>query len=50
LSIVADLSKVEDIIQITNAGVMFTPAISVDGEVKSTGKALSVEEIKKIIA
>ena len=50
LNITADLSKVEDINQITNAGVMFTPAISVDGEVKSTGKVLSVEEIKNIIS
>lgn len=50
LNIMADLSKVEDINQITNAGVMFTPAISVDGEVKNAGKILSVEEIKKIIA
>ena len=50
LNIAADLSKVEDINQITNAGVMFTPALSVDGEVKSAGKVLSVEEIKTIIA
>ena len=46
LNIEADISKVEDINQITNAGVMFTPAIAVDGEVKSAGKVLSVEEIK----
>ncbi len=50
LNIAADLSKVEDINQITNAGVMFTPAISVDGDVKSAGRVLSVDEIKKIIA
>ena len=49
LKLEADLSKVEDINQITNAGVMFTPAISVNGEVKSAGKVLGVEEIKKII-
>ena len=33
-----------------NAGVMFTPALAVDGEVKSAGKVLSVDEIKKIIS
>ena len=46
----ADVVKVEDIQQIMNAGVMITPAIAVDGEVKSAGKVLSVDEIKKIIS
>ena len=41
--------KVEDMQQIMNAGVMITPAIAVDGVVKSAGKVLSVDEIKKII-
>jgi len=47
--ITAEVVKVEDIQQITDAGVFFTPAIAVDGEVKSSGKLLSVEDIKKII-
>ncbi|MBN2107084.1 MAG: TM0996/MTH895 family glutaredoxin-like protein [Deltaproteobacteria bacterium] len=46
----ADVAKVTDINQIMNAGVMITPAIAVDGEVKSAGKVLSVEDIKKIIS
>ena len=46
----ADVVKVEDIQLIMNAGVMFTPALAVDGEVKSAGKVLSVDEIKKIIS
>ena len=41
------LEKVTDITEIINFGVMMTPAIAIDGEVKSAGKALSVEEIKK---
>lgn len=45
-----EVIKVEDINQITGAGVMFTPAIAIDGQVKSAGKLLSVEEIKKHIA
>ena len=45
----AEVVKIEDIQQIMNAGVMITPAIAVDGEVKSAGKVLSVDEIKKII-
>jgi len=45
-----ELTKVEDINQITSAGVIFTPAIAIDGQVKSAGKPLSVEDIKKLIA
>jgi len=45
-----EVSKVEDINQITGAGVMFTPAIAINGQVKSAGKLLSIEEIKKLIA
>jgi small redox-active disulfide protein 2 len=50
LGAAADVVKVEDIQQIMNAGVMITPALAVDGEVKSAGKVLSVDEIKKIIS
>ena len=46
----AEVAKVEDIQKIMNAGVMITPAIAIDGEVKSAGKALSVDEIKKMIS
>ena len=49
LNITADLSKVEDINQITNAGIMFTPALAINGEVKSTGKLLSPDEIKQLL-
>jgi small redox-active disulfide protein 2 len=49
LDLEADLSKIEDINQITSAGVMFTPAIAVDGEVKSTGKLLSTAKIKQLL-
>jgi len=46
----ADVVKVEDIQQIMNAGVMLTPAIAIDGEIKSSGKILSIDEIKKLIS
>ena len=46
----AEVVKVEDIQKIMNAGIMITPALAVDGEVKSAGKVLSVDEIKKIIS
>jgi len=48
LSVHADVVKVEDIQKILNAGVIMTPALTVDGVVKSTGKVLSVDELKKI--
>jgi len=40
-----EVKKVEDIVEIMNYGVMSTPALVVDGVVKSTGKALSVDEL-----
>jgi small redox-active disulfide protein 2 len=45
----AEVVKVEDINAIMNSGVMITPALAVDGEVKSAGKVLGVDEIKKMI-
>jgi len=44
-----EIKKVEDIVEIMNYGVMSTPALVVDGSVKSSGKVLNVEEIIKII-
>lgn len=49
LNIDAEVVKVEDIQKIMNVGVMLTPAFTVGGEVKSAGKVLSVDEIKKIL-
>lgn len=37
--------KVDDIAEIMNYGVMSTPALVIDGVVKSSGKVLSVEEV-----
>ena len=42
-----EVEKIEDIDKITEYGVMMTPALVIDGEVKSSGKVSSVEEIKK---
>ena len=44
----AEVLKVQDINEITNFGVMMTPALAIDGEVKSTGKLLSPDEIKQL--
>lgn len=45
-----EVKKVEDIVEIMNYGVMSTPALVVDGVVKSAGKLLSVEDIVEFIA
>ena len=50
LSLNAEVVKVEDIQEIVNAGVMMTPALAVDGEIKSVGKVLGSDEIKKILS
>jgi len=45
-----EIVKVTDINKIMKFGVMMTPALAFENEVKSVGKVLSVEEIKKIIS
>lgn len=42
----AEVVKIEDIEKITEYGVMMTPALVVNGEIKSSGKVPSAEEIK----
>ena len=49
LKLECELVKVKDIQVIMNYGVMMTPALVVDGEVKTIGKVPSLEEIKEII-
>jgi len=49
LNLDAEVVKVEDLQEIIQAGVMMTPAFAVNGEVKSAGKVLSVDEIKKLL-
>lgn len=45
----AQIEKVEDIMKIMEYQVVSTPALVVDGDVKSTGKVLNVDEIVNII-
>jgi len=45
----AEVVKVTDLDKITDYGVMMTPAVVIDGKVVSSGKLLSVEEVRKII-
>jgi len=46
----AMVEKINDINVITGFGVMMTPALVVDGEVKASGRVLSPEEIQKFLA
>ena len=50
LGIEFELVKVADINEIVSFGVMMTPALAVDGEVKVSGKVPAVAEIKELIS
>jgi small redox-active disulfide protein 2 len=49
LNIEAAIEEVKDIGEIIDYGVMKTPALVIDEKVKSSGRVLGVEEIKKIL-
>ncbi len=49
LGIKCEIEKVTDINEIMRFGVMMTPALVVDGDVKVIAKVASVEEIKAIL-
>jgi small redox-active disulfide protein 2 len=44
-----ELEKVTDLKRITSFGVMTTPALVVDGQVKISGKVSAVDEIKTLL-
>ena len=50
LGVDAQVVKVTDIMEITGRGVLMTPAIAVDGEIKTAGKIPSVEQLRKLFA
>ena len=50
LGICAEIEKIEDLKAIMNFGIMVTPAVAIDGDVKVSGKIPSVDEIKKYIS
>mgnify|MGYP000589709847 CR=1 FL=1 len=50
LGIEYELAKVSDINEIMKFGVMMTPALVVDGQVKVVGKVPTPEEVKKLLA
>lgn len=46
LGVEYELEKVTDINAIMGFGIMMTPGLAIDGEVKMSGKVATVEEIK----
>lgn len=50
LGVDATIVKVTDMKTIAEYGVMRTPAVVIDEEVKAFGKVLSSEDIKKLIS
>jgi len=45
----ANIEKVSDLATIMEYGVMMTPALVVDGVVKSSGKVLTAEQLKELL-
>jgi small redox-active disulfide protein 2 len=49
LKITADVVKVEELDEIVNRGVMLTPALFINGEVRAEGRVPCVDEIKTML-
>jgi small redox-active disulfide protein 2 len=50
LGISAEVTKVTNVAEFAKKGVMFTPGLIVDGQVKVSGRIPTVDEIKNILA
>jgi small redox-active disulfide protein 2 len=50
LAIEYEIEKVADIAEMMKFGVMMTPALAIDGQVKVTGKVADVGAIKEMLA
>jgi small redox-active disulfide protein 2 len=50
LGIAAEISKVDKMDDIVARGVMMTPAIAIDGVVKSSGRVLSSADVEKLLS
>jgi small redox-active disulfide protein 2 len=49
LGLDVEITQIQGIDQIMEAGIIATPGLAIDGEIKSMGRVPSVEEIKKWI-
>lgn len=50
LGVTYELEKVTDMNAIIDSGVMRTPALAINGDVKIEGKVATVEEIQQLLA
>lgn len=50
LGIEYEIVKITDFNEMMKFGVMMTPALAIDGEVKAVGKVSTVEEIKTMLS
>ena len=50
LGLTAEVVKVSDIAEIMKRGIIFTPALMVDGELKVSGRVPSVKELSEMLA
>lgn len=44
-----EIIKVDDVGEIINRGVMMTPGLAIDGEIKVAGRVAGIEEIKEML-
>lgn len=49
LGIEYELVKVTELSEIADMGLMITPGLAIDGEIKSSGKVLSPKEIEALL-
>ncbi len=49
LGIEAEITKVEDIIEIMNLGIIRTPGLVINNKIVSSGHILSVSQVKELI-
>lgn len=45
-----EIEKITDVARFADFGVMFTPALVVDGMLKASGKVPSLEEARRLLA
>ena len=50
LALDCEIEKVTDFMRFADFGVMVTPALVVDGEVKISGRVPPIEEMKKLLS
>ena len=49
LALDCEIEKVTDLLRFADFGVMVTPALVIDGKVKTRGRVLPIEEMKRLL-